>query len=117
MVKIGPKLPKMVQNGPKLSKIFENVQNSPVLDEFSYIQLYQNIFGHIFYLPKYSLNFSKANLFIYSFMIEFFRRISSDIHLSNNHDQNYIHYSFVSKNDIHHTHCEQPQGCKNMIPV
>ena len=54
---------------------------------FEYIRIY---FDEYIHSSKYSLIFSKANIFGYSFVIYLRWRIYSDIHLSNIYDIKYI---------------------------
>ena len=61
---------------------------------FEYIQIYLDEYIHS---SKYSLIFSKANIFEYSFVIYLCWRIYSDIHLSNIYDSEYIWIFIVSQ--------------------
>ena len=75
---------KIVQYGPKITqnmKIAKIVQNS-VGQIIWYSKIYSNILDKYIHLPKYSLIFSRVNLFRYLFVIISICRIYSDIHWS-----------------------------------
>ena len=61
---------------------------------FKYIRIYLDKYIH---LSKYSLIFSKADIFGYSFVIYSYWRTYLDIHSSNIYDSKYIWIFIVSK--------------------
>ena len=61
-----------------------------VWEEYWDIKIYSNIFGRIYSFAKIFVDFSRANLFGYSFVIYLYPQIYLVIHSSNIYDSKYI---------------------------
>ena len=89
-------LDREMSTGSLISWFHSFMQSISGCGEYSDIRIYSNIFRYEYSFVSYSYHFFDANIFRYSFVLFFFKRIYLDIRSYHFFDTNIFRYSFVS---------------------